>query len=186
MTKHVMLDEIIDICKRKGQGFETSVEASLAAGDSLKTIFVTGSKPVIFYSRKISYDGVGINTRLYREPEYTGGSQTIEAYNANDGNPANSESVFISGSTINNDGTLTRAPVNVFGNSSNQGKGDALQVIDEPQKMMPGRTFNFVLENRDTNNPQTVFSIVGWVEADRIPGWIIQNGNFVAYNGAEL
>ena len=71
-TYHVSTEEIIDICKRQGRAFEASVDASgddeIAGGEALRTVFVTGDNPVIFFSRKLSYSGDGINAYLYRDP----------------------------------------------------------------------------------------------------------------------
>lgn len=187
---HRALDEVVDITKRKGLAFEASADYSgvdaIAADGKSEVIFVTGSKPVIFYSRRLSFAGVGVNAYIYRDPVYTGGTVSIETNNANDVNPAPPLSSFISGATVTDDGILSRAPVYVYGNASIQGKGAVLEVIDDPQLMLPNSTYLFVLKNRDINKPQDIASIVQWVEPSRIPGLIIQNGAFVAYNGESL
>ncbi|QMP81721.1 hypothetical protein [Vibrio phage XM1] len=188
---HKSLEEIIDICKRQGFAFEASADFSgaqeIAGGESSKVIFITGSKPVIFYSRRLSFSGIGVNAYIYREPVYSGGSASIDINNANDINPQTELSSFISGATVSNDGILTRAPVFVYGNESIQGKGAVLEVIDDPQLMLPNSTYVFVLENRDTNNPQDIASIVQWAEPDKIPGLVIDDeGNFASYTGEEL
>lgn len=184
------LEEVVDIAKRQGLAFESSADFSgvneIAANETSKIVFVTGSKPVIFYSRRLSFSGVGVNAFIYRDPVYTGGTVSIDINNANDVNPATPLSSFISGATVTDDGVLSRAPVYVYGNESIQGKGAVLEVIDDPQLMLPNSTYLFVLKNRDVNNPQDIASIVQWVEVDRISGLIIQNGNFVSYNGASL
>lgn len=188
---HKSLEEIIDICKRQGFAFEASVDFSgaqeIAGGESSKVIFITGSKPVIFYSRRLSFSGVGVDAYIYRDPIYSGGSVSIDINNANDINPQTELSSFISGATVTDDGILTRAPVFIYGNESNQGKGAVLEVIDEPQLMLPNSTYVFVLENRDANAAQDVASIVQWAEPDKIPGLVLdENGEFVTYTGELL
>lgn len=190
-TYHTFLSEIIDICKLQGAAFEASVDLSgvsaIPAGESVKTVFVTGSKPVIFYSRKLSYSGDGVNAYLYRDPSYTGGTEAIDINNPNDINPQANESIFLSGATVTDDGIASRAPVYVYGNTSVQGRGEVLEVIDSPQLMAPNSTFLFVLENRDTTNPQDVSSVVEFVEPDRIPGIVLNSdGTFNRYNGKLL
>lgn len=186
-TYHISTEEIIDICKRQGLAFEASLETSVAANGLLKTVFVTSDKPVIFYSRKVSYDGEGLNGYVYRDPVFTGGTETIEITNPNDINPQANESIFLSGATVSNDGVLSRARVPVFANTSVQGKGESLEIIDDPQIIPPNSNTLFVIENRDINNPQTIASIVQWVEPTRIPGIILNSdGTFNRYNGKLL
>lgn len=181
------LNEVIEIARFQGVSFEGSADFSganaIPAGGSIKTIFITGDKPVIFYSRKLSYAGDGINAYLYRDPTYTGGVALIDINNPNDINPQESQCTFLSNATVTDDGIVSRATVYVYGNQSVQGRGEVLEVIDSPQLMGPNSTFLFVLENRDGSNVQDVSSIVEWSEVDKIPGLIIQNGAFVAYNG---
>ncbi|AUG84885.1 hypothetical protein Athena1_0040 [Vibrio phage Athena1] len=189
---HKSLEEIIDICKRQGLAFEASADFSgansISAGESSKIIFITGSKPVIFYGRRLSFSGVGVNAYIYRDPVYTGGTPaTIEVNNANDINPKTELSSFVIGATITDDGVLSRAPVYIYANESRQGKGLALESIDDPQLMPPNSVYLFVLENRDQTSAQDFASIVQFVEPDKIPGLVLdENGNFVSYTGEEL
>lgn len=187
-NRHVSLEEIIGIAERQGYGYEASVlDVSIPAGDTLKTIFITGSRPVIFYSRRISYDSEGINAYIYRDPVYTGGTESIDVNNANDIVFHDEGSVFLSSANVTDDGVLTRSPVPVHGNTSNQGKGNVLQSIDTPQLMLPNRTFNFVIENRDSQSAQLIGSLVQWVEPVNIPDLELdESGNFVAYRGPIL
>lgn len=186
-TYHVSMDEVIDICKRQGLAFESSVDVSIPSGGSLKTVFVTGSKPVVIHSRRVSYDSDGLNAFIYREPVYTGGSVTIEVNNPNDINPQPSQCSFISGATVTNDGIQSRAPVYVYGNTSKQGKGESLELIEDPQIVPPNSEVLFVLGSRDSTGAQQVASIVEWIEPDRIPGIVLDdNGDFVRYSGRQL
>lgn len=188
---HKSLEEIIDICKRQGFAFEASADFSganaIPAGGSSKIIFTTGSRPVIFYGRRLSFSGVGVNASIYRDSAYSGGTVSIDVNNANDINPQAALSSFISGATVTDDGILTRAPVYIYGNESNQGKGESLEAIDDPQIMPPNSTYLFVLENRDLSSAQDIASIVQWAEPDKIPGLVLdENGNFSSYTGELL
>lgn len=185
-TYHITTEEIIDVCKRQGFAFESSVDLTIGAGESLKTVFKVGSKPVILYSRRLCYSGEGINAYVYRDPTYTGGVESVAINNPNDINPIANESVFLSDADITNDGTLSRAPVYAFSNISQQGQGALLESIEDPQKIPPNAEILFVLENRDAQSQQ-LSSIIQWVEADRIPGLVLNDdGTFNRYNGKQL
>lgn len=186
-TYHISTDEIVDIAFRQGFAFEASAEITLSNGGVSEVVFTTGSKPVILYSRQVSYEADGINFDVYRDPEFTGGStSTVEILNSNDINPGTSECYFTTGATITDQGTKSRATVYSFGNDSNSGNGDALQVIGTPQILAPYSDILLIAENRDTQSNDFA-SIVRWVEVDRIPGLVLDsNGDFVRYNGKTL
>jgi len=143
---------------------------------------------VIFYGRRLSFSGIGVNAYIYRDPVYTGGAPaSIEINNANDINPKTEFSSFVTEATITDNGVLSRAPVYIYGNESNQGKGSSLEAIDDPQIMPPNSVYLFVLENRDQTSAQDFASIVQFVEPDKIPGLVLdENGEFVSYTGEEL
>ena len=183
---HITTDEIIDVCKRQGVAFEVSVDLTLAGNGTLKTVFITGERPVIFYSRKISYNGSGINALIYRDPVYTGGTELLDINNPNDINGATPLSKLISGATITDDGILSRAPVYVFGSTTNSSEGESLQTVDDPQIIPPNSTILLVFESRDSQS-QDLAAIAQWVEPTRIPGLVLNNdGTFDRYNGKSL
>ena len=180
------LSELLDIWERQGYVFEASTVTSIAAGASNKTIFVAGSRPVILFDRQLSYDGVGVNAAIFRSPTYTGGTLVTEINNANDIiAQANTANIY-SGATVTADGIQTRSVRYIFGTTSNQGAGDALRAIQSPQLLLPGAVLNLVLTNRDTNAAQNIASHLRWAEPPTIPGLVIQNGQFVSYNGVNL
>ena len=183
-TYHVSTEEIIDICKRQGRAFEGSAEFASTGNDIFKTVFTTGENPVILYSRKISFSEDGVNAYLYRNPTYTGGT-AAEVNNPNDINPQDPTASIVVGATVTDDGILSRAPVYVFGNDSNQGNGSVLQVIDNPQHLPPNSDFLLVIESRDAA-AQEIASVIEWCEPERIPGLSIVDGSFVRYSGKLL
>lgn len=183
---HITTDEIIDVCKRQGVAFEVSVDLTLAGNGTLKTVFITGERPVIFYSRKIGYNGSGINALIYREPVYTGGTESLDINNPNDINGAIPLSKLVSGATITGDGILSRAPVYVFGSTTNSNEGESLQTVDDPQIIPPNSTILLVFESRDSQS-QDLAAIAQWVEPTRIPGIVLNDdGTFDRYNGKTL
>ena len=174
--------ELVNICERQGVAFQASAEFSLASGSPIETMFRTGSKPVIIYSRKISYDGAGLNAKLYRDAASSNGT-IIESFSTNDLIQNDAQSGFYSGATITVSGEETRAPSFIFGNSSNQGQGAALQAIDEPQIIPANSEYRFVLESR--SGTQTVASQVEWCELDNIEGLSNSSGEW-EYVGEDL
>ena len=185
-NEHMATEEVIDIANRQGVLFELSVDFTLTAGAFLKSVFKTGSKPVVFISRKVSFNGDGVNAFVYKNPTYTGGAK-VDTYNPNDINKKIETAEFLSGATVTDDGLQSRANKYVFGSDANQGKGGILQLIDlnEPQLILPNSELLFVIENRDAAN-QKIASHVKWIEPDNIPGLIIQDGEFVDYDGVTL
>lgn len=186
--------ELIDIWERAGYVYEISVEYTLLASGKSLNVFVAGSRPCMLFSRQVSYNGVGINAFIYRNPTYTGGTPLTwgnEGYeNPNDIIAHAGLSTIISDPTIavepDDYGTLTRSPRYVFGNESVQGRGAPIQLIESPQLVLPGQEILLILENRDINNAQDLSSHFRWAEPPSIPGLVIQNGVYKAYNGATL
>ena len=176
------IDELVNICERQGFAFQASAEFTLSSSSPIETMFRTGDKPVIIYSRKISYDGAGLNAKLYRNATSIGGTM-IESFSTNDLVQHDAQAGFYSGATIINYGEETRAPSFIFGNSSNQGQGGALQAIDEPQIIPPNSEYRFLLEGRAGS--QAVASQVEWCELENISGLSNASGEW-EYVGEDL
>lgn len=187
MLRHVTEDEVIDICKRKGQVFEASREVLLPAGAIAYSLFRAGDKPVILFARDIGYNGVGVDAYAYRDPVLTSdGSLDNSIRNPNDVNPQFAQSSIYVSPVFSSPGEETRSPKYLFASESNQAAGQASKTIESSQYILPNSDILLVIENRDSNASQTISAELRWAEPDRIPGLIIQNGQFVAYNGQNL
>lgn len=208
---HLDTKDTIDILQRQGLTFDISSRLTLTAGvdggtnDEIVlgdagytfTGFRTGSKPVLFFSRKISYDDVGVIAYIYRDPTFVGGTPggTIldDFRNDNDINPSASQVIMNTGliadgsvGSISDIGDETFKRQFVFGNTSNQGSGDFIETLDRALLAKPNTQYILVFKNISESGVQVVGSHLSWAEPDHIPGLIIQNGEFVAYNGAKL
>lgn len=187
MRKHITEDEIIDICKRKGQVFEASREILIPAGGISYSLFRNGPKPVILFARDIGYNGVGVDAFAYRSPTITAlGMLQDTIRNPSDINPQEATVKLYAGTTFSNVGEETRSPKYLFSSESNQSSGEPSKTIESAQYVLPNEDILLVIENRDSNASQTTSAELRWAEPDRIPGLIIQNGQFVAYNGIKL
>ncbi len=188
-NKHVMIEEVIDIAMRQGFAFEASTEFSISTGlaNATSTLLKNnGNKLVILYSRRVSYDGAGVNLRVYRDPVYTGGTILTDVIrNPNDINPDNSDVQLISAPTITSKGEETRSPERIFGNQTGSGGGAPNQTIFSPQFIKPGKSLLLEIESR--SGTQAVGSKLEWVEVSRIPG-IVSDDNYVTarYTGVSL
>lgn len=182
----VTLAEIIEVCRLQGKVFEASRDISIPASGSAESILVSGSSPIILFSREIGFDGVGINAFVYRDPVYTGGTPETTIRNPNDINPQPVKSTLLVGSTITDNGVETRMTRYLFASTSNQSSGMPVQTIATPQLVLPNKPLMFDLVNRDTNSSQQVTAAISWAEPDNIPGLVIENGLFVRYNGIAL
>lgn len=190
--KFMPTSQLIDVWGRAGYVYETSVDLSISSSGNVRTIFIVGDRPVVIFSRQISYNGDGVNLDIYRDPDYSGGT-SLEYYNANDvcpqpniaepsGNDAQGDKI-LSGATVSDVGIKTRATVYVYGNESNQGKGAPTQAIGSPQILYPGETICFVITNRDTA-AQSVASLVRWASPPSIEDYIFtSDGALFKYKG---
>lgn len=184
---HKTLEEIIDICERMGQVFEASREVNLSAGAIAYSLFRTGNKPVILFARDIGYNGVGVDAFAYRDPVLTSdGTLDDTIRNPSDISPQSPQCEIYVTPTFSYPGSETRSPKYLFASESNQAAGQASKTIESAQYILPNKDILLVIENRDSNNSQTISAELRWAEPDRIPGLIIQNGQFVAYNGQRL
>lgn len=180
----IPLDLKIDEWERQGVVFEASAILSLVAGaNQSETItptdagysfasFKATTKPVVLFSRDISFDGSGVFAYVLRDPEHTGGTDFTSINNANDIKPKEATveiKIGILGANISNVGVISRMPRFVFGNQSNQGNGGILQTIETPQYIAPNDELLLVFKNYSTSNAQKVASHLRWAEPDRIP-----------------
>lgn len=168
----IPLAELVQACELMGYMFEASAEFPLAASGVNDSLFIAQARPVILFSREMSYDGEGVNADVYRGAEFTAGTgSTNEINNPNDFFPDIESTVIIrTGSTITSDGTKSRATRRIFGNASNQSKGDALQSLGRPLYIPPEQITLLRITNRDSTSTQTVAPHLTWIEPDRIPG----------------
>lgn len=178
----ITVDQIISICERQGFAFEASINFDLPTATPRVTFFKTGDKPVILYARRVSFDGDGVDAYIYRNAEFTGGG-AAESYSVNDLIQEDAQSVITGGATEVSAGVLTRAPVYIFGNTSNQSQGAVLQAIDSPQIMPPNTVYRLVLDGRA--GTQSVASHLSWCEPSRVAGLVFKDGVW-EYIGEEL
>lgn len=184
------LDEIIDICVRQGKTFEASREVSLAASETKYSVFRTGSKPVILFNRAFGYSGAGINVFMYRDPTYAApedvGTLETTIRNPNDTNAQTATVQLYAGTAPDTLGVETRTPARLFAGTSPTSNGEPIKTIGRPQLVLPNKDLLLFFTNRSGSTAEQVTALLEWAEPDRIPGVIIQNGQFVAYNGASL
>lgn len=190
-NKLVTIEDVRNICEVSGVAFETSAEISIGSSSDHYTLIYTGNKPFILYERKVSYDGEGFNAFIYRDPiiaNITGGTllEGSSFQNSNDFIDEESGITITVDVTVpdGSEGELTRRPEYVFGNTSNQSQGDALQLIGTPQMVPADKYLLLRLQNRD-NSSQSLASHLRWLEPSNIPGIELVNGEWT-YRGVAL
>lgn len=110
---------------KQGKLFTASRRVADVAGSSnLDSIFITGTKQVIFNQRIIGYTGKGVIASIYRGAVATGGT-AAEINNPNDVTPQAVTAQLLTGSTVTSIGQLTVAPTYSEGTASNQGQGNS-------------------------------------------------------------
>lgn len=135
------------------------VVAGLAEND---TIFLTGAKPVILKSRKISFTGIGVVAEIFEGPTYTGGAPAVYQ-NSNAINPVTGLTTIIVGATVTVDGFLRFAPVPLIGSASNQSRGAVGIAAGGEEVLKPNTAYLFRITSLDPAN-QAIASFLSWYE----------------------
>lgn len=187
--KYMPISTVVDIWERAGYVYEASADIPLSSNGVNQTIFICGERPVVFFSRIVSYNGVGVNLDIFRNPEFDDDGTPIEYYNSNDINPQPNYGVeggdrLVSGASVTNTGIKSRATRYVYGGDGNQNSGAPVQAIDAPQLVRPNEAVNFVVTNRDTNSTQNFASTIRWASPPNIEDYVFdETGTFIKYKG---
>lgn len=179
------LQERLDRWLIAGISYEASAVIDLASGNDnpdlemnesgthYATVKAPDDRAIVLFSRQISFNTDGVFSYVYRDPTYTGGTEYTWANNkinnTNDIVMIPSEVVIKVGVTPTDLGELSRSPRFIFGNTSNQGNGGALQTIDAPQIVPPGGELLLVFKNI-TNGNERIASHIAWAEPEYIEG----------------
>lgn len=154
-----------DAANKKGQLFTASRRVTgVAAGANLDSIFITGTKQVIFNQRIVGYSGSGLVASIYRGAVATGGT-AAEINNPNDISPQTATAQLLTGSTVTSIGQLTIAAAYSEGNASNQGQGNSQAVLGERVIMAPNTTYLLRITSLDTA-AQNINAYISWFEDD--------------------
>lgn len=116
-TRAMTQQNYVEANVKNGVQFEVAAPPlSLGGGLSRDTIFITGSKPVIIKDRFVKFNGILLETHIYRAPTYTGGTPAT-IYNLNDINPVATTVQVLTGATVTNVGTEFGAPTYDIGSA---------------------------------------------------------------------
>lgn len=155
----------IERANKQGKLFTASRRVTDVAGSSnLDSIFITGTKQVIFNQRIIGYTGKGVVASIYRGAVATGGT-AAEINNPNDIAPHTATARLLTGSTVTSIGQLTVAATYSEGNASNQGQGNSQAKLGEQVIMAPNTTYLLRITSLDTA-AQNINAYVSWFEDD--------------------
>lgn len=135
----------------------------MATGANLDSVFITGSKPVVFFERTIGRTGAGVSASIYRGPTYTGGT-VAEVFNTNDVEFIASTIVLRANPTVTATGEQTVATAYAIGNTTGSGQG-ALATIGQPLYMLPNTTYLLRITNLDAGASDFT-SFISWYEGD--------------------
>lgn len=155
----------IERANKQGKLFTASRRVTdVAGGSNLDSIFITGTKQVIFNQRIIGYTGDGVIASIYRDAVATGGT-AAEINNPNDITPQAATAQLLTGATVTNIGQLTVAATYSEGNASNQGQGNSQAILGEQIIMAPNTTYLLRITSLDTA-AQNINAYVSWFEDD--------------------
>ena len=142
----------------------SSYNPALAASGNIRTIFITGAKPVAIKARLVSFDGAGIEARVYKWPTYSGG--TLAPYfNLSDVNPVAGGVQIRSGATITATGTEFGARSYLIGSiqPGSQSAG-SFSVAGQERSLAPNTAYMLELISMDTAKAQRVSAYLSWYE----------------------
>lgn len=142
----------------------SSYNAALAASGNVRTIFVTGAKTVSIKARLVSFDGAGIEARLYRLPVYSGGV-SVPYFNLSDVNPVAGGVTILAGATITNPGTEFGARSYLIGSiePGSQTSG-TFSVAGNERNLAANTAYMLELVSMDTAKAQRVSAYLSWYE----------------------
>ena len=133
----------------------------VATGANLDSIFITGSKPVVFFERTIGRSGAGVSASIYRGPTYTGGT-VAEVFNTNDVKFIASGISLLANPTVTVVGEQTVATSYAIGNATGSGQG-GFATIGQPLYMLPNTTYLLRITNLDAGSSDFT-SFISWYE----------------------
>lgn len=164
-SSQVVAQPYTELANKQGKLFTASRRVTdVAGGANLDSIFITGSKQVVFNQRIIGYTGKGVIASIYRGAVATGGT-AAEINNPNDIAPHTATAQLLTGSTVTSIGQLTVAATYSEGNASNQGQGNSQAKLGEQVIMAPNTTYLLRITSLDTA-AQNINAYVSWFEDD--------------------
>lgn len=108
-------------CKNGVQYELTTFNATFAAGAVTDFILTTGSKPVLIKNRQFTFTGSQLNTTIYKNPTYTGGT-VVPYYNLSDINPVAGTVVIRGTPTVTSPGTQIAPTFTLLGSIPQTGQ----------------------------------------------------------------
>ena len=144
----------------------SSYSPALAASGNIRTIFITGAKPVAIKARLVSFDGAGIEARVYKWPTYSGG--TLAPYfNLSDINPVTGGVQILAGATITATGTEFGARSYLIGSvqPGSQSTG-SFSVAGQERSLEANAVYMLELISMDTAKAQRVAAYLSWYEGE--------------------
>lgn len=164
-SSQVVAQSYAEFANKQGKLFTASRRVTdVAGGASLDSIFITGSKQVVFNQRIIGYTGKGVVASIYRGAVATGGT-AAEINNPNDITPQAATAQLITGATVTNIGQLTVAATYSEGNASNQGQGNSQAKLGEQIIIAPNTTYLLRITSLDAST-QNINAYISWFEDD--------------------
>lgn len=108
-------------CKNGTQYEVTTFEPNFAPLAVRDFVVLTGTKPVLIKNRLFEFTGSLIQTTIYKNPVYTGGT-IIPYFNLSDINPVTGESVILGAPTVSSTGTQISPTFSLVGNIPQTGQ----------------------------------------------------------------
>ncbi len=164
-TRAITYQNYVEANVKNGVQFEVSAPpVSLAALAFRDTIFITGSKAVIIKERSVKFNGVLLETHVYRAPEYSGGTPAT-IYNLNDINPVATTVTVLGGATVTNVGIEFGAPTYDIGSTGiGTVQVSTLSIGGAERVLRPNTVYLQRITNMDASASQLVTGALTWYE----------------------
>lgn len=163
-TRAVTVQNYVEANVKNGVQFESSsLSSAVAAGGIVDVVFITGVKPVIVKARQITFNGANATVRVYREPEYTGGSPG-SPYNLNDRNPVASTSTILTGASVSSPGTEFGAPSFLIGSTGVGQTATSTYAVAGQERVLRANTTYLLRITNTSGAAQDFASYLSWYE----------------------
>ena len=129
-------------------------------------ILQTGSNPVVLKGRRIEFDGLGLQSTVFEDPTFTGGTP-ITVFNLNHKNPVVGEAILLAAPSVTDEGTQVQATKTFLGASlnGNQIQAENGQEAEGLEYVYDiNSTYLFKIESIDASDAQRVATFATWYE----------------------
>lgn len=139
---------------------------TLTPSSTVYFVMQTGPNPVALKGRRIEFDGLGVQSMVFENPEFTGGTP-VTVFNLNHKNPVASGVTLLASPNVTDEGIQVQATKTFLGANLN-GRQVQIQTGQEAQGLEyiydANTSYLFRLDSLDSSDNQRLATFVTWYE----------------------